>query len=194
MLLMIDNYDSFTYNIVQYLSELGADVEVVRNDQISLDEIKKKQPEKIVISPGPGTPNDSGISLLVVAELGHHIPILGVCLGHQVIAQVFGAKISQAGAIMHGKPSMIHHCEQGLFADLANPFQAIRYHSLAIDKNTMPECLQATAWTLNEDGTTEEIMGLRHAHYPLVGVQFHPESIMTDYGHELLNNFLHHEL
>lgn len=194
MLLMIDNYDSFTYNVVHYLSELGAEVEVVRNDQISLAEIEKKRPQQIVISPGPGTPDDGGISLEVVEKLGRHIPILGVCLGHQVIAQTFGAKISRAGAIMHGKPSMIHHCGRGLFAELANPFQAIRYHSLAIDKSTMPDCLQTTAWTTREDGEKEEIMGIRHVQYPLVGVQFHPESIMTDYGHELLNNFLHHEL
>ena len=194
MLLMIDNYDSFTYNIVQYFSELGADVEVVSNDQVSLAEIEKKRPEKIVISPGPGAPNDSGISLAVVEKLGARIPVLGVCLGHQVIAQVFGARIGPAGAIMHGKPSMIHHCGRGLFAKVANPFQAIRYHSLAIDKSTMPDCLRTTAWTLRDDGAQEEIMGIRHARYPLVGVQFHPESIMTDYGHELLGNFLRHEL
>ena len=190
MLLMIDNYDSFTYNIVQYLGELGAEVEVVRNDQVSLLDIENKKPEKIVISPGPGTPDDSGISLEVIKKMGRHIPILGVCLGHQAMAQVFGARIVQAGAIMHGKPSMVYHNEQGLFAGLARPFRAIRYHSLAIDPSTMPDCLQTTAWTVGEDDKPEEIMGICHKNYPLVGVQFHPESIMTDYGHELLNNFL----
>jgi len=191
MLLMIDNYDSFTYNVVQYLGELGADVEVHRNDTISLDEIEAMAPERIVISPGPCSPDEAGISLEVVRRFAGRVPLLGVCLGHQCIGQVFGGKVIRAGQVMHGKTSMIHHRGEGVFAGLENPFEATRYHSLVVDKDHWPEDeLEITAWTENEDGSMEEVMGLRHRTLTIEGVQFHPESIMTRHGHELLQNFL----
>ena len=190
MLLMIDNYDSFTYNLVQYLGELGAEVRVYRNDQITLDEITALQAEKIVISPGPCTPNEAGISMDVVRKFGGTIPILGVCLGHQSIGQVFGGDVVHARQVMHGKTSMIHHANLGVFAGLPNPFQATRYHSLIVARETLPDCLEITAWTLTEDGEMDEIMGFRHRELPIEGVQFHPESIMTPQGHTMLANFL----
>jgi anthranilate synthase component 2 len=190
MLLMIDNYDSFTYNVVQYLGELDADVRVFRNDEIGLDEIRELAPEQIVISPGPCTPNEAGISMAVVEAFSGQIPILGICLGHQSIGQVFGGDVVRARAVMHGKTSPIFHREQGVFAGLSNPFVATRYHSLVIDRETLPDCLEITAWTENEDGSVDEIMGVRHREYALEGVQFHPESILTEHGHELLQNFL----
>lgn len=189
MLLMIDNYDSFTYNIVQYLCELGAEVEVHRNDEITIEEIRKLAPQKIVISPGPCTPDEAGISLDVVREFGGTIPLLGICLGHQSIGQAFGGTVIRAEDVMHGKTSMIHHGEQGVFHGLPNPFEATRYHSLIVEKATLPDCLEVTAWT-ETDGVPQEIMGLRHKDLPIEGVQFHPESIMTPQGHDLLNNFL----
>jgi len=190
MLLMIDNYDSFTYNVVQYLGELGADVEVHRNDEITLAEIEAKAPEVIVISPGPCTPNEAGISMDVVRTFGPHIPLLGICLGHQSIGQVFGGDIVRARAVMHGKTSMIHHVGQGVFEDLPDPFEATRYHSLVIDQASLPDCLEVTAWTCHEDGSRDEIMGVAHREHPIEGVQFHPESILTPTGHDLLRNFL----
>ncbi|TDJ39786.1 MAG: aminodeoxychorismate/anthranilate synthase component II [Gammaproteobacteria bacterium] len=190
MLLMIDNYDSFTYNVVQYLGELGADVEVHRNDEITLAEIEAKAPEVIVISPGPCTPNEAGISMDVVRTFGPHIPLLGICLGHQSIGQVFGGDIVRARAVMHGKTSMIHHAGQGVFEDLPDPFEATRYHSLVIDQASLPDCLEVTAWTCHEDGSRDEIMGVAHREHPIEGVQFHPESILTPTGHDLLRNFL----
>jgi len=190
MILMIDNYDSFTYNLVQYLGELGADVTTVRNDAISIDGIRELNPRGIVISPGPCTPDEAGISLDVVRELGGTYPVFGVCLGHQCIGQVFGGKVIRAGQIMHGKTSMIHHRAQGVFAGLPQPFEATRYHSLVVDKQTIPDCLETTAWTKYDNGEIEEVMGLRHSELPIEGVQFHPESIMTRCGHDLLQNFL----
>lgn len=190
MLLMIDNYDSFTYNLVQYLGELGADVHVVRNDQITVEEIARLQPERVVISPGPCTPNEAGISIATIKELQDKLPILGVCLGHQSIGQAFGGRIVHAGTIMHGKTSEIYHNNTDIFAGLANPFTATRYHSLVIDKESLPECLEVTAWTQTEAGDVDEIMGIRHKTLPIYGVQFHPESILTAYGHDLLQNFL----
>ena len=190
MLLMIDNYDSFTYNLVQYFGELGADVHVYRNDQISIAEIEKLAPEKIVISPGPCTPNEAGISLDTVVKFSGRIPILGVCLGHQSIGQAFGGRIVHAGHIMHGKTSMIHHLDTGVFKGLSNPLEATRYHSLVIDKDSLPECLEVTAWTRAVDGAMEEIMGVRHREFAVEGVQFHPESILTEHGHDMLRNFL----
>lgn len=191
MLLMIDNYDSFTYNVVQYLGELGADVVVHRNDTITVDEIEAMAPERIVISPGPCSPDEAGISLEVVRRFAGRIPLLGVCLGHQCIGQVFGGKVIRAGQVMHGKTSMIHHRGEGVFAGLENPFEATRYHSLVVDKDHWPDSeLEITAWTENEDGSMEEVMGLRHRTLTIEGVQFHPESIMTRHGHELLQNFL----
>lgn len=190
MLLMIDNYDSFTYNLVQYLGELGADVRVCRNDQIGVNEIARLQPEKIVISPGPCTPNEAGVSLAALQQFAGKIPILGVCLGHQSIGQAFGGKVVHARAIMHGKTSLIHHTGKGVFQGLSNPFEATRYHSLVIEKATLPDCLEITAWTENEHGEMDEIMGVRHRDYAIEGVQFHPESILTQYGRELLKNFL----
>jgi anthranilate synthase component 2 len=190
MLLMIDNYDSFTYNLVQYLAELGEDVRVVRNDALSVEEIRKLAPARIVISPGPGTPDQAGVSLQLLEKLGAQIPILGVCLGHQSIGQVFGGKVIRAQRIMHGKTSMIHHNGQGVFAALPNPFEATRYHSLVVEKSSLPNCLEVTAWTQNDDGALDEIMGLRHKTLPIEGVQFHPESILTQHGHDLLRNFL----
>jgi anthranilate synthase/aminodeoxychorismate synthase-like glutamine amidotransferase len=185
MLLLIDNYDSFTYNLYQYLCELGQDVKVVRNDKISIDAIDKLAPERIVISPGPGTPLDAGISIDAIRHFGPKLPILGVCLGHQCIGYAYGGTVAGAGEIMHGKSSMIKHDGKGVFADLPNPFKAIRYHSLAVMRDALPDCLEVTAET---DGGI--IMGLRHRKYPTEGVQFHPESIMTDVGKDLLKNFL----
>jgi anthranilate synthase component 2 len=190
MLLMIDNYDSFTYNLVQYLGELGEDVRVVRNDELSVEQIRKLAPERIVISPGPGTPNQAGVTLEMIAKLGAQIPILGVCLGHQSIGQAFGGAVVRAREIMHGKTSMIHHTGQGVFAGLPNPFEATRYHSLIVEKSSLPACLELTAWTQNDDGSIDEIMGLRHKTLSIEGVQFHPESILTQHGHDLLRNFL----
>ncbi len=190
MILMIDNYDSFTYNLVQYMAELGADVLVKRNDEITLEEVIALAPKKIVLSPGPCAPNQAGISLSVVEKLSGKIPLLGVCLGHQTIGQTFGGDIVHASKIMHGKTSPIHHKNTGVFKGLSNPFIATRYHSLVIDKNTLPSCLDITAWTENEKGKMEEIMGVRHNTLDVEGVQFHPESILTEHGHDLLKNFL----
>ena len=185
MVLMIDNYDSFTYNLVQYLGELGAAVTVVRNDEASVDEVARLRPERIVISPGPCTPNEAGISLATIERLGGRIPLLGVCLGHQAIGQAFGGKVVHAQTLMHGKTSPIHHVGAGVFRGLPSPFVATRYHSLAVARDSLPDCLEVTAWT--EDG---EIMGLRHKTLAVEGVQFHPESILTEHGHALLKNFL----
>ena len=190
MVLMIDNYDSFTYNLVQYLQALGADVKVVRNDELSVAQIEALNPSAIVISPGPCTPNEAGVSVDVIRELGDRIPILGVCLGHQSIGQAYGGDVVRAGRIMHGKTSRIHHQGKGVFAGLPDCYEATRYHSLVIDQGTLPDTLEITAWTENDDGTIEEIMGLRHREYPVEGVQFHPESILTEHGHALLRNFL----
>lgn len=190
MLLMIDNYDSFTYNLVQYLGELGADVHVYRNDNISLQEIEELQPEKIVISPGPCTPNEAGVSIDAIRQFAGRVPILGVCLGHQSIGQAFGGRIVHARAIMHGKTSMMHHTSEGVFRGLPNPFEATRYHSLVIEQNSLPDCLQVTAWTVDAAGKVDEIMGVRHKTMAVEGVQFHPESILTGSGHDLLRNFL----
>ena len=190
MILMIDNYDSFTYNLVQYLGELGAEVETIRNDAITLAQIRELQPRGIVISPGPCTPDDAGISLEVVAELGSEIPILGVCLGHQCIGQVFGGQVVRADKVMHGKTSMMHHRGEGVFRGLPQPFEATRYHSLVLQKDEIPACLEVTAWTETPDGELEEVMGLKHASLPIEGVQFHPESILTRCGHDLLQNFI----
>ncbi len=189
-IVMIDNYDSFTYNLVQYFGELGADVEVVRNDQVSLDDIKALSPDKIVISPGPCTPKEAGISVAAIKEFAGVYPILGVCLGHQSIGHAFGGNIIHAKSIMHGKTSMVHHHDRGVFKGLNNPFEATRYHSLVIDQATLPECLEVTAWTLDESGNIEEIMGVRHKEFDIEGVQFHPESILTEHGHDMLRNFL----
>ena len=190
MLLMIDNYDSFTYNLVQYLQTLGAEVKVVRNDAMSVDEIAAQKPERIVISPGPCTPNEAGVSLELIQRLGPTTPILGVCLGHQSIGQVYGGTVIRAGNIMHGKTSPIRHRGQGVFAGLPDPFEATRYHSLVVEKDSLPDCLEVTAWTEDEDGSVDEIMGLRHKTLPVEGVQFHPESILTQHGHDMLRNFL----
>ena len=190
MLLMIDNYDSFTYNLVQYLGELGEDVHVYRNDEIDLAKIAELNPEKIVISPGPCTPNEAGISVPLIKEFAGKIPLLGVCLGHQSIGQAFGGHIVHAKQLMHGKTSLIHHHNMGVFKDLPNPYTATRYHSLVIERETLPDCLEITAWTEDENGEFGEIMGVRHKTLPIEGVQFHPESILTEHGHDLLNNFL----
>ena len=190
MILMIDNYDSFTYNLVQYLGELGADVKTVRNDAISTAQIRELSPQGIVISPGPCTPDEAGISLEVISELGGVFPILGVCLGHQCIGQVFGGKVIRAGQVMHGKTSLMHHRGEGVFADLPQPFEATRYHSLVLQKDLVPSCLDVTAWTEQTDGEIEEIMGVKHTDLPIEGVQFHPESILTRCGHDLLQNFI----
>ncbi|MDF9391170.1 MULTISPECIES: anthranilate synthase component II [Methylococcus] len=189
--LMIDNYDSFTYNLVQYLAELGADVQVVRNDQITVEEIERIHPDKIVISPGPCTPKEAGISVETIHRYAGRYPILGVCLGHQSIGHAFGGNIVHAKRIMHGKVSMVRHRDVGVFRGLSNPFQATRYHSLVIEQSTLPDCLEVTAWTEDDDGGIEEIMGVRHKTLDVEGVQFHPESIMTEQGHDLLRNFLH---
>ena len=190
MLLMIDNYDSFTFNLVQYLQELGAEVRVERNDALSVAEIEALAPDKIVISPGPCTPNEAGVSLDVLRELGPRIPVFGVCLGYQALGQVYGGRVVRAGRIMHGKTSPIHHEGKGVFAGLPTPFEATRYHSLVVEKTSVPDCLEVTAWTENDDGSVEELMGLRHREHPVEGVQFHPESILTQHGHALLKNFL----
>ncbi len=190
MLLMIDNYDSFTYNLVQYLGELGADVRVYRNDRITLEDIEALQPEKIVISPGPCTPNEAGVSIDTIKTYAGRVPILGVCLGHQSIGQAFGGRIVHAGEIMHGKTSMIFHNDAGVFNGLPNPLEATRYHSLVIEQESLPECLEITAWTTDEAGEIDEIMGVRHRTMAVEGVQFHPESILTPCGHDLLRNFL----
>jgi anthranilate synthase component 2 len=190
MLVMIDNYDSFTYNLVQYLGELGADVKVFRNDEITVDELKAMNPERIMISPGPCTPNEAGISMDVIRAFAGEVPILGVCLGHQSIGQVYGGDIVHAREIMHGKTSLVHHKGKYVFEGLSNPFTATRYHSLVIDKNTIPDCLEITAWTVTGDGEMDEIMGVKHKQLAVEGVQFHPESILTEHGHGLLKNFL----
>ena len=190
MLLMIDNYDSFTYNLVQYLGELGADIRVFRNDEITLEEIEAMAPEKIVISPGPCTPHEAGISVPVIKHFAGNIPILGVCLGHQSIGEAFGGKIIRAKRVMHGKISAIHHEGKGVFRGIENPFNATRYHSLVIEKESLPDCLELTSWTENDDGSLEEIMGVRHKTLAVEGVQFHPESILSEHGHQMLRNFL----
>ena len=190
VLLMIDNYDSFTYNVVQYFGELGADVQVYRNDAISVEEIEALNPAQIVISPGPCTPAKAGISMPVISYFAGKIPLLGICLGHQSIGQVYGGEIVRAKKVMHGKLSPIHHSGQGVFKDLAEPFTATRYHSLVVDAQHLPDCLEVTAWTENENGEREEIMGVRHKELAVEGVQFHPESILSEQGHALLKNFL----
>lgn len=190
MLLMLDNYDSFTYNLVQYFGELKVDVQVYRNDEITIKEIEKLQPEYLVISPGPCTPNEAGISLEVIRHFTGRLPILGVCLGHQSIGQAFGGKIIHAKEIMHGKVSEIYHNSTGVFKNLYSPLEATRYHSLVIDADSLPDYLEITAWTENEGGTMDEIMGVRHKKYPIEGIQFHPESILTQHGHAMLKNFL----
>jgi anthranilate synthase component 2 len=187
---MIDNYDSFTYNVVQYFGELGANVKVVRNDEITIEEIEKLNPDQLVISPGPCTPNEAGISVEAIKHFAGKLPILGICLGHQSIAAAFGGKIIRAGKVMHGKTSDVYHEDKGVFNHLNKPFTATRYHSLVIEKETLPECLEVTSWTNNEDGSMEEIMGVQHKTLPIQGVQFHPESILTQHGHDLLENFL----
>ena len=190
MLLMIDNYDSFTYNLVQYFGELDQEVSVYRNDQITLEQIRALEPEHIVISPGPCTPNEAGISVAVINEFMDKIPILGVCLGHQSIGQALGGRIVHADRIMHGKTSDIHHRNSDVFSGLESPFVATRYHSLVIEQASLPDCLEITAWTRTESGDIDEIMGVRHKDLPVYGVQFHPESILTTFGHDLLRNFL----
>jgi len=190
MLLMIDNYDSFTYNLVQYLQTLGAEVKVVRNDELSVAQIDALAPERIVISPGPGTPSSAGVSIEMIRELGARIPILGVCLGHQSLGEAYGGDVIRAKTIMHGKTSRIRHEGRGVFVGLPDGYEATRYHSLVVSRETLPECLEITAWTDNEDGSFDEIMGLRHREHPVEGVQFHPESILTEHGHALLKNFL----
>jgi anthranilate synthase component 2 len=187
---MIDNYDSFTYNLVQYFGELGADVHVYRNDKITLDEIERLAPERIVISPGPCTPNEAGISVPVIKHFAGKLPILGVCLGHQSIGQAFGGQVVRAREVMHGKTSQIHHVDGGVFKGLPKAFEATRYHSLVVARDSLPECLEMTAWTQHPDGSIDEIMGLRHKTLAVEGVQFHPESILTQHGHDLLRNFL----
>lgn len=190
MIVMIDNYDSFTYNVVQYLAELKADVRVFRNDEITVAAIAALQPTHLVVSPGPCTPNEAGISMAAIEYFAGKIPVLGICLGHQSIGQVFGGDVVRAREVMHGKTSMIHHKGVGVFKDLPSPYQATRYHSLVIDRNTLPDCLEITAWTQSPDGHVDEIMGVRHKTLAVEGVQFHPESILTEHGHALLKNFL----
>ncbi len=190
MLMMIDNYDSFTYNLVQYFGELGEQVEVHRNDQITLAQIEALQPARIVISPGPCTPNEAGVSLEVIKHFAGKLPLLGVCLGHQSIGQAFGAKVVHAKTIMHGKTSLVHHHDVGVFKGLKNPLEATRYHSLVIAADSLPECLEVTAWTEDDNGALDEVMGLRHKSLAIEGVQFHPESILTECGHAMLKNFL----
>ena len=190
MLLMIDNYDSFTYNLVQYFGELGADVHVYRNDEITVDRIAELAPDHLVISPGPCTPLEAGVSVEAIKTFAGRMPILGVCLGHQSIGQAFGGRIVHARAVMHGKVSPIHHADTGVFSGLPNPFTATRYHSLVIERETLPDCLEITAWTVTEDGSVDEIMGVRHRELAVQGVQFHPESILTEHGHRMLENFL----
>jgi anthranilate synthase component 2 len=190
MLLMIDNYDSFTYNLVQYFGELGAAVRVFRNDQITIEEIAALKPDHLVISPGPCTPNEAGVSVEAIRHFAGKLPILGVCLGHQSIGQAFGGKIVHAREIMHGKTSLVYHADVGVFRGLANPFEATRYHSLVIEQASLPACLEVTAWTQHADGARDEIMGVRHRDYNIEGVQYHPESILTQHGHDQLANFL----
>jgi anthranilate synthase component 2 len=190
MIVMIDNYDSFTYNLVQYLGELGAEVQVFRNDQISVDQVAALKPERIVLSPGPCTPNEAGICLELIERLQGRFPILGVCLGHQAMGQAFGGKVVRARQVMHGKTSAIHHKGKGVFSDLPTPFTATRYHSLIVERASLPAAFEMTAWTQHEDGMVDEIMGLRHKTLPVEGVQFHPESILTEHGHAMLKNFL----
>ena len=193
MLLMIDNYDSFTYNLVQYFGELGADVHTARNDEIDIAGMEALHPERIVISPGPCTPNEAGVCVEAIRHFAGKVPLLGVCLGHQSIGQAFGGDIVHAKAIMHGKTSKVRHNNQGVFRGLPSPFEATRYHSLVIAQDTLPACLEITAWTEHPDGSMEEIMGIRHKTLPVQGVQFHPESILTQHGHDLLKNFLNEE-
>ena len=190
--LMIDNYDSFTYNLVQYLQELGAEVLVHRNDQISLEEIEALNPDRLMISPGPCTPNEAGISIAAIKHFAGKLPILGVCLGHQSIGQAFGGQVVRARQVMHGKTSPIYHSGQGVFRDLPSPYTATRYHSLVVEKDSLPDCLEMTAWTLKDDGSVDEVMGMRHKTLPIEGVQYHPESILSEHGHALLENFLKH--
>src|SRR3982751_4260229 len=190
MVLMIDNYDSFTYNLVQYFGELGEEVQVVRNDALSLPALTALAPSAIVISPGPCTPNEAGVSLDVIGDLAGRVPIFGVCLGHQAIGQAFGGKVVRAREIMHGKTSLIHHDGKGVFKGVPNPFEATRYHSLIVEKSSLPDCLEVSAWTVDANGERDEIMGLRHRTHPIEGGQFHPESILTQHGHALLKNFL----
>jgi anthranilate synthase component 2 len=190
MLLMIDNYDSFTYNLVQYFAELGEEVKVVRNDELDVAGIAALQPARIVISPGPCTPNEAGVSLAVLSAFAGRVPMLGVCLGHQSLGQAFGGRVIRAGRIMHGKTSPIRHAGQGVFAGIPDGFEATRYHSLVVERETLPDCLEMTAWTEHADGSIEEIMGLRHREHAIQGVQFHPESILTQHGHAMLKNFL----
>ncbi|QQD19405.1 aminodeoxychorismate/anthranilate synthase component II [Spongiibacter nanhainus] len=190
MLLMIDNYDSFTYNVVRYLAELGAEVEVVHNDALTVAQMRELAPSHLVISPGPCTPNEAGNSVAAIREFAGRIPILGVCLGHQCIAQVFGGKVVRARRVMHGKTSTIHHLGGGVFNGLPQPFAATRYHSLVAEWESLPDCLEATAWTVDQHGKPDEIMGLRHRQFDVEGVQFHPESVLSEQGHALLKNFL----
>jgi len=188
---MIDNYDSFTYNLVQYFGELGQEVEVHRNDEISLQEIEKLAPEFLVISPGPCTPNEAGISIEAIKHFSNKVPILGVCLGFQAMVQAYGGKIIGAKKIMHGKVSAVHHTGKGVFSNLKNPLNATRYHSLVADQSSLPDCFEITSWTNNDNGNVDEIMGIKHKEFAIEGVQFHPESILTEQGHEMLGNFLH---
>jgi len=190
MLLMIDNYDSFTYTLVNYLESLSVNVVVKKNDEIDIKGIERLEPKYLMVSPGPCTPNEAGISLDAVKHFAGKLPILGVCLGHQAIGQVFGAKVTKATQVMHGKTSKVIHTKTGVFKGLSSPFTATRYHSLVLDQATLPECLEVTAWTENADGSREEIMGVRHSDYSIEGVQFHPESVLTEYGLELLKNFV----
>ncbi|MBB1087931.1 aminodeoxychorismate/anthranilate synthase component II [Lysobacter sp. SG-8] len=190
MLLMIDNYDSFTWNLVQYLQTLGAEVKVVRNDELTVAEIQALAPERIVISPGPCTPNEAGVSVEVIERLGARVPVFGVCLGHQSLGQAYGGDVVRAKQIMHGKTSPIRHADQGVFSGLPDGFEATRYHSLVVKRDTLPDCLEITAWTEDEAGGFDEIMGLRHREHPVEGVQFHPESILTEHGHAMLRHFL----
>lgn len=190
MLLMIDNYDSFTYNLVQYFAELKADIHVIRNDELSVEQIAALNPERIVLSPGPCTPNEAGVSLEVIRRFSGKLPLLGVCLGHQSIGQAFGGDVVRARQVMHGKTSPVFHIDQGVFAGLNNPLTQTRYHSLVVKRETLPECLEITAWTAHDDGSVDEIMGLRHKTLNVEGVQFHPESILSEQGHEMLANFL----
>ncbi len=188
--LMIDNYDSFTYNLVQYLQELGAEVLVHRNDKIDLAGMEALNADRLMISPGPCTPNEAGISVEAIRHFAGQLPILGVCLGHQALGQAFGGQVVRARTVMHGKTSPVHHNGQGVFRGLPSPYTATRYHSLVVDKASLPDCFEVTAWTLDDNGDMDEVMGMRHRELPLEGVQYHPESILTEHGHDLLNNFL----
>lgn len=190
MLLVIDNYDSFTYNVVQYLGELGASVQVYRNDALTLRQLEDLAPQQLVISPGPCTPDEAGISVAAMAHFAGRIPVLGICLGHQSLAQAFGGRVVRARQVMHGKTSQVFHNSQGLFAGLPSPVTVTRYHSLVVEQSSLPDCLEITAWTQHENGSMDEIMGLRHRSMDIEGVQFHPESILTEQGHELLANFV----